>query len=175
MCTCKEAFEVHRNFLFSVKYSLRMCNVCGTVFLVRKRPLLAPALVSSHTNSVHTLTFCSFEIHFNIDLKLPFFLRYSDQNTHMNFPSPPQVLGLLHFIWFRVQFMKLLFMKFSPDSGQLFPDFSSASFSEIFFNHFGYEVLTAVYMSSRLCGPVVRVPGYRSRGAGFEFRRYQII
>jgi hypothetical protein len=27
----------------------------------------------------------------------------------------------------------------------------------------------------RLCGLVVRVPGYRSRGPGFDFRRYQIF
>jgi hypothetical protein len=27
----------------------------------------------------------------------------------------------------------------------------------------------------RLCGLVVRVPGYRSRGPGFDSRRYQII
>jgi hypothetical protein len=26
-----------------------------------------------------------------------------------------------------------------------------------------------------LCGLVVRVPGYRSRGLGFDFRRYQIF
>jgi hypothetical protein len=29
--------------------------------------------------------------------------------------------------------------------------------------------------SDRLCGLVVRVPGYRSRGAGFDFQRYQIV
>jgi hypothetical protein len=27
----------------------------------------------------------------------------------------------------------------------------------------------------RLCDIVVRVPGYRSRGLGFDFRRYQIF
>jgi hypothetical protein len=27
----------------------------------------------------------------------------------------------------------------------------------------------------RLCGLVVRVPGYRSRGPGFDFRHYQIF
>jgi hypothetical protein len=27
----------------------------------------------------------------------------------------------------------------------------------------------------RLCGLVVRVPGYRSRGPGFDFQRYQIF
>jgi hypothetical protein len=27
----------------------------------------------------------------------------------------------------------------------------------------------------RLCGLVVRVPGYRSRGLGFDSRRYQIF
>jgi hypothetical protein len=27
----------------------------------------------------------------------------------------------------------------------------------------------------RLCGPVVRVPGYRSRGRAFDSRRYQIF
>jgi hypothetical protein len=27
----------------------------------------------------------------------------------------------------------------------------------------------------RLCGLVVRVPGYRSRGHGFDSRRYQIF
>jgi hypothetical protein len=29
--------------------------------------------------------------------------------------------------------------------------------------------------SDRLCGLVVRVPGYRSRGPRFDFRRYQIF
>jgi hypothetical protein len=31
------------------------------------------------------------------------------------------------------------------------------------------------FMVDRLCGIVVRVPGYRSRDPGFEFRRYQIF
>jgi hypothetical protein len=30
-------------------------------------------------------------------------------------------------------------------------------------------------MNDRLCGLAVRVPGYRSRGLGFDFRRYQIF
>jgi hypothetical protein len=53
----------------------------------------------------------------------------------------------------------------------------------------GSEVLTVVVMQStvfwditpcspvedRLCGLVVRVSGYRSRGPGFDFRRFQIF
>jgi hypothetical protein len=31
------------------------------------------------------------------------------------------------------------------------------------------------YFTDRLCGLVVRVPGYRSRGPGFDFRRYRIF
>jgi hypothetical protein len=33
------------------------------------------------------------------------------------------------------------------------------------------------YVTSKdsLCGPLVRVPGYRSRGTGFDSRRYQIF
>jgi hypothetical protein len=31
------------------------------------------------------------------------------------------------------------------------------------------------YWLDRLCGLVVRVPGYRSRGSGFDSQRYQII
>jgi hypothetical protein len=34
---------------------------------------------------------------------------------------------------------------------------------------------TWLHFSTRLCGLVVRVPGYRSRGAGFDFRRYQVF
>jgi hypothetical protein len=30
-------------------------------------------------------------------------------------------------------------------------------------------------VGNRLCGLVVRVPGYRSKGTGFDFRRYQIF
>jgi hypothetical protein len=30
-------------------------------------------------------------------------------------------------------------------------------------------------MSDRLCGLVVRVPGYRSRDPGFDSQRYQIL
>jgi hypothetical protein len=30
-------------------------------------------------------------------------------------------------------------------------------------------------MKDRLCGLVIRVPGYRSRGPVFDFRRYQIL
>jgi hypothetical protein len=30
-------------------------------------------------------------------------------------------------------------------------------------------------LPDRLCGLVVRVPGYRSRGAGLDSRRYQIF
>jgi hypothetical protein len=32
-----------------------------------------------------------------------------------------------------------------------------------------------VILLDRLCGQVVRVPGYRSRGPGFDSRRYQIL
>jgi hypothetical protein len=32
-----------------------------------------------------------------------------------------------------------------------------------------------LYGEDRLCGLVVRVPGYRFRGPGFDFRRYQIF
>jgi hypothetical protein len=32
-----------------------------------------------------------------------------------------------------------------------------------------------VEASDRLCGLVVRVPGYRFRGPGFDFQRYQIF
>jgi hypothetical protein len=32
-----------------------------------------------------------------------------------------------------------------------------------------------VYQLVRICGLVVRVPGYWSRGPGFDFRRYQIF
>jgi hypothetical protein len=38
------------------------------------------------------------------------------------------------------------------------------------------EVYTVVRCRfDRLCGLVVRVPGYRSRSPGFDFRRYQIF
>jgi hypothetical protein len=38
------------------------------------------------------------------------------------------------------------------------------------------EVLKAVTVKcDRLCGLVVRVSGYRSRGSGFDFRRFQIF
>jgi hypothetical protein len=30
-------------------------------------------------------------------------------------------------------------------------------------------------MGDLLCGLVLKVPGYRSRGPGFDFRRYQIF
>jgi hypothetical protein len=32
-----------------------------------------------------------------------------------------------------------------------------------------------LYGCDRICGLVVRIPGYRSRGAGFDSRRYQIF
>jgi hypothetical protein len=35
--------------------------------------------------------------------------------------------------------------------------------------------ITALASTDRLCGLVVRVPGYRSRGHGFDSRRYQIF
>jgi hypothetical protein len=38
---------------------------------------------------------------------------------------------------------------------------------------FSFWILYTV--GDRLCGLVVRVPGYRSRGPGFDSRRYQIF
>jgi hypothetical protein len=32
-----------------------------------------------------------------------------------------------------------------------------------------------VLIEDRLCGLVVGVPGYRSRGSGFDSRRYQVF
>jgi hypothetical protein len=43
----------------------------------------------------------------------------------------------------------------------------------ILYAHAKFQYLR--YISDRLCGLVVRVPGYRSRGPGFYSRRYQII
>jgi hypothetical protein len=37
------------------------------------------------------------------------------------------------------------------------------------------HILNCVFVSQPLCGLVVRVPGYRSRGPGFDSRRYQIL
>jgi hypothetical protein len=34
---------------------------------------------------------------------------------------------------------------------------------------------TYIKVEDRLCGLVVKVPGYRSRGLGFDYRRYQIF
>jgi hypothetical protein len=39
----------------------------------------------------------------------------------------------------------------------------------------GQSLLAALYVLERLCGLVVRVPGYRTRGPGFDFRRYHIF
>jgi hypothetical protein len=42
-----------------------------------------------------------------------------------------------------------------------------------------YNILSILFflllLMDRLCGPVIRVPGYRSRGEGFDSRRYQIF
>jgi hypothetical protein len=35
--------------------------------------------------------------------------------------------------------------------------------------------VTGIYIYDRLCSLVVRVPGYRCRGPGFDSRRYQIF
>jgi hypothetical protein len=37
------------------------------------------------------------------------------------------------------------------------------------------EFLNVIHMNDRLCGLVVRVSGYRSRGPGFDFRQHQIF
>jgi hypothetical protein len=36
-------------------------------------------------------------------------------------------------------------------------------------------IITSMQIVYRLCGLVVRVPGYRFRGPGFDCRRYQIF
>jgi hypothetical protein len=36
-------------------------------------------------------------------------------------------------------------------------------------------IIIIIIMMDRLCGIVVRVPGYRSRGPGFDSRCYQIF
>jgi hypothetical protein len=42
---------------------------------------------------------------------------------------------------------------------------------------FGYpkQFVVLILKIDRLCGLVFRVPGYRSRGPGFDFRHYQIF
>jgi hypothetical protein len=37
------------------------------------------------------------------------------------------------------------------------------------------RIVYAVVFNDRLCGIVVRFPGYRSRGSGLDSRRYQIF
>jgi hypothetical protein len=37
------------------------------------------------------------------------------------------------------------------------------------------QIFAVIFTSDRLCGLVVRVPGYRSRGSRFDSRRYQIF
>jgi hypothetical protein len=37
------------------------------------------------------------------------------------------------------------------------------------------EFVLIISSTDRLCGLVVRVPGYRSRGSGLDSRRYQIF
>jgi hypothetical protein len=37
------------------------------------------------------------------------------------------------------------------------------------------NLITLMFSTDRLCGLVVRVPGYRSRGPEFDSRRYQIF
>jgi hypothetical protein len=41
--------------------------------------------------------------------------------------------------------------------------------------HRRYNIQVANKDTDSLCGLVVRVPGYKSRGPGFDFRRYQIF
>jgi hypothetical protein len=41
--------------------------------------------------------------------------------------------------------------------------------------HSYYILILQNTLNDRLCGLVVRVPGYRSRGPGFDSRRYQIF
>jgi hypothetical protein len=49
--------------------------------------------------------------------------------------------------------------------------------SELFDGCYSYSVFKEFihHRSDRLCGLVARVPGYRSRGLGFNSRSYQII
>jgi hypothetical protein len=44
----------------------------------------------------------------------------------------------------------------------------------VFVSKIMYRVILNT-VGDRLCGLVVRVPGYRSRGPGFDSRRYQIF
>jgi hypothetical protein len=41
--------------------------------------------------------------------------------------------------------------------------------------NFGQDTDYPDFLKDRLCGLVVRVPGYRSSGPGFDSRRYQIF
>jgi hypothetical protein len=46
---------------------------------------------------------------------------------------------------------------------------------EILVTDFSSNIVTCIPIVDRLCGLVVRVPGYRSRGPWFDSRRYQIF
>jgi hypothetical protein len=37
------------------------------------------------------------------------------------------------------------------------------------------EFISGIFVADRLCGLVVRVPGYSSRGPGFDSRLYEIF
>jgi hypothetical protein len=50
-----------------------------------------------------------------------------------------------------------------------------ASYTIFFKCRFYYNLQSVLIFIDRLCGLVVRVPGYRSRGPRFDFRRYKIF
>jgi hypothetical protein len=98
-------------------------------------------------------------------------MKYNDIATKYELKERPLWTSLDNWQWW-IPFLSL--EQFRVQHYMTFHSLSTSDTKNIFRGYF-CDIITSRDVIDRLCGLVVRVPGYRSWGPGFHSRRYQIF